>query len=174
MRQGAVLLLPNALSLRYVSGMVMKGDTAPDFEATSSAGEKIKLSDYRGKKNVVLFFYPGDFTPVCTKEACGFRDLHSELQSQDTEVIGISGDSDDSHRKFARTHDLGYPLISDADKSLAKQFGATGFLTTILGRVSRTTFIIDKQGKIVSIVKGELSAHAHVDGVKQALAALGN
>lgn len=143
---------------------------APDFEATTSGGERIRLADYRGKKNVVVFFYPGDFTPVCTKEACGFRDLYATLRTQDTEVIGISGDSDESHRKFARKHDLGYPLVADEDKALAKKFGATGFLTSLLGRVSRVTYVIDKSGKVAAVLKGELSAQTHLEGVEAALA----
>lgn len=152
--------------------MVAQGEMAPDFEATSSAGERVRLSEFRGKKNVVLFFYPGDFTPVCTKEACGFRDFHSTLKDADTEVIGISSDDDESHRKFARTHELGFPLIADRDKSLARLFGATGILTTLFGRVSRSTFVIDKAGRVQAIIKGELSANAHVDGAKRAIEGL--
>jgi peroxiredoxin Q/BCP len=152
--------------------MVQRGDMAPEFEASTSAGDRIRLADYRGKKNVVVFFYPGDFTPVCTKEACGFRDLYAELRSRDTEVIGISSDTDESHRKFASTHDLGYPLLSDPDRSLAKLFGATGFLTTLLGRTSRMTFVIDKAGKVAAVLKGEISARTHLEGVQAALANL--
>lgn len=150
--------------------MVARGDMAPDFEATTSAGDRIRLADYRGKQNVVVFFYPGDFTPVCTKEACGFRDLYATLRTRDTEVIGVSGDSDESHRKFASKHDLGYPLVADEDKALAKKFGATGFLTTLLGRVSRVTYVIDKRGKVAAVLKGELTAQTHLEGVEAALA----
>lgn len=153
--------------------MVAIGDMAPEVEGTTSAGEPFKLSSFRGKKNVVLFFYPGDFTPVCTKEACGFRDIYAELGSKDTEVVGISKDSDESHKKFAQHYDLGFPLLSDADHAIAKRFGATNFLTALLGRASRTTFLIDKQGKIAAVLKGELSANAHLDGVKDALQRLG-
>ena len=152
--------------------MVAKGDVAPDFDLTSSAGDRIKLADYRGKKNVVLFFYPGDFTPVCTKEACGFRDLYTDLASKDTEVIGVSVDDDESHRKFAAKYGLGFPLIADPEKSLAKTYGATSFLTAVIGRVSRVTFVIDKTGRVAAVLKGELSAKAHLDGVVAALAAL--
>lgn len=153
--------------------MVAIGDMAPEVEGTTSAGEPFKLSSFRGKKNVVLFFYPGDFTPVCTKEACGFRDIHSELVTKDTEVIGISKDSNESHQKFAKHYDLGYPLLSDPDHAIAKRYGATNFLTSLLGRASRTTYLIDKEGKIAAIMKGELSASTHLDGVKNALGRMG-
>ncbi len=78
------------------------GDTAPPFDVTSSDGKKLKLDDYRGKKNVVLYFYPKDFTPGCTAEACGFRDQYTDLQTRDTEVIGVSLDSDGKHERFRR------------------------------------------------------------------------
>lgn len=152
--------------------MVAAGEMAPDFDVTSSAGERIKLSDFRGKKNVVLFFYPGDFTPVCTKEACSFRDNYDTLRSGDTEIIGVSADSDESHRKFSATYRLEYPLIADEEKTLAKRFGATGLLTSLIGRVSRTTVVIDKTGRIADVIKGELSANVHVEGAARALASL--
>jgi peroxiredoxin Q/BCP len=149
------------------------GAVAPDFTSTSSTGETISLSAYRGKKNVVLFFYPGDFTPVCTKEACGFRDIYDELQGKDTEVIGVSVDSGASHEKFAKANNLGFPLLSDADKVLATKYEAsTGLLSSLIGRVSRVTYVIDKNGKIAAVLKGELSATKHVDGVKHALTTL--
>lgn len=145
---------------------------APDLDVTTSAGERLRLADFRGKKNVVLFFYPGDFTPVCTKEACAFRDSYDSLRGADTEVIGISSDSDESHRKFAAAHRLEYPLVADEDQSLAKRFGATGFLTNLIGRVSRTTIVIDKNGRVVDVIKSQLSADAHVEGAARALSSL--
>ena len=149
------------------------GAVAPDFTSTSSTGETISLAAYRGKKNVVLFFYPGDFTPVCTKEACGFRDIYDELQGKDTEVIGVSVDSGESHQKFAKANNLGFPLLSDADKALATKYEAnSGILSSLIGRVSRVTYVIDKNGKIAALLKGELSASKHVDGVKSVLTML--
>jgi thioredoxin-dependent peroxiredoxin len=149
------------------------GEAAPDFTSTSSTGETISLAAYKGKKNVVLFFYPGDFTPVCTKEVCGFRDIYDELQGKDTEIIGVSVDSGESHEKFSKVHNLGFPLLSDTDKVLAKKYEAsTGLLSTLIGRVSRITYVIDKNGKIAAVLKGELSADKHVDGVKNVLSKL--
>lgn len=147
------------------------GDTAPEFSGESDAGP-IALGDYRGKKNVVLYFYPGDFTLVCTKEACGFRDMYEDLKNADTEVIGVSTDSNESHKKFIAEYKLPFPLLSDKDKKIATAYGATNLVTDLLGRVSRVTYVIDKNGKIAAVLKGELSASKHVGGVKDALAKL--
>lgn len=152
--------------------MVAPGELAPDFHVTTTEGGSFRLSEHRGKSNVVLFFYPGDFTPVCTKEACGFRDMFSELQAKDTLILGVSDDSDASHAKFAAAYKIEYPLVSDPEHALAKQYGATGFLSKVLGRISRTTVVIDKSGRVAAVVKGELSANAHLSGVQEALDAL--
>lgn len=148
------------------------GDKAPDFDVVSSAGKALKLADLAGKKNVVLYFYPGDFTPICTKETCGFRDMYADLASKDTEVIGVSVDSDASHEKFAKEYKLEFALVSDGERELAKKYGATSFLRDILGKLARKTFVIDKKGTIAGIFEGELSAAKHVDGVKAVIANL--
>lgn len=148
------------------------GDKAPDFDVVSSAGKSLKLAELAGKKNVVLYFYPGDFTPICTKETCGFRDMYADLESKDTEVIGVSVDSDASHEKFAKEYKLEFALVSDGERELAKKYGATSFLRDILGKLARKTFVIDKKGKIAGIFEGELSAAKHVDGVKGIIAKL--
>jgi peroxiredoxin Q/BCP len=142
------------------------GEKAPDFEVVASNGKRIKLSELVGKKNVVLYFYPGDFTPVCTKETCGFRDAYQELASSDTEVIGVSVDSDDSHRKFAEKYGVQFDLVSDANKELAKKYQATSFLRDILGKLGRITYVIDKKGEIAGVFQGELSANKHVHGAR--------
>jgi len=148
------------------------GDKAPDFDVTSSNGKRIKLSDLAGKKNVVLYFYPGDFTPVCTKETCGFRDMHEDLASKDTEIIGVSVDSDESHRKFAEEYKVPFELVSDEEKKIAKLYGATGFLRDLIGKAKRKTFVIGKDGRIAAILESELRASKHLDGVRDALAKL--
>lgn len=145
------------------------GDKAPDFDVTSSSGKHLALSELKGKKNVVLYFYPGDFTPICTKESCGFRDAYQDLASSDTEVIGVSVDSNESHEKFAKEHKLDFPLVSDAEKALAKAYGATSFLRDILGKTARMTFVIDKKGTIAGIFTGELSANKHVEGARDTI-----
>ncbi|MFO0737362.1 MAG: peroxiredoxin [Labilithrix sp.] len=142
------------------------GQKAPDFDVTSSSGKRLVLSEMVGKKNVVLYFYPGDFTMVCTRETCGFRDAFEELASKDTEVIGISVDSNDSHERFAKEYNVPFALVSDEKKDLAKRYEATSLFSNLIGRVSRVTYVIDKKGEIAGVFKAELSASTHVDGVR--------
>lgn len=142
------------------------GQKAPDFDVTSSSGKRLVLSEMIGKKNVVLYFYPGDFTMVCTRETCGFRDAFEELASKDTEVIGISVDSNDSHERFAKEYNVPFALVSDEKKDLAKLYEATSLFSNLIGRVSRVTYVIDKKGEIAGVFKAELSASTHVDGVR--------
>ncbi len=149
------------------------GQKAPDFEVVSSSGKKLSLSELRGKKNVVVYFYPGDFTPVCTKETCGFRDLFDELASDEVEVIGVSFDSDESHRKFAEKYKIPFALVSDEKRELAKAFDATGFLRSLIGKPARVTYVIDKKGEIAGVFESELNASKHVDGVRSLLAKIG-
>jgi peroxiredoxin Q/BCP len=146
------------------------GQKAPDFEVTSSSGARLKLSDFLGKKNVVLYFYPKDFTLVCTRETCGFRDAYAELASKDTEVIGVSIDSDSSHEKFAAEYKVPFALVSDKDKSLAKSYDAISALRSLLGVIGRVTYVIDKKGEIAGVFDSELRASKHVDGVRDLIA----
>jgi thioredoxin-dependent peroxiredoxin len=152
------------------------GEPAPAFDVVGQqAGEtrRLRLEDFRGKKNVVLYFYPRDFTPVCTKEACGFRDVYEELAGKDTEVIGVSVDDDASHARFAQKHAVTFPLVSDPNKALAREYQATSLLRDWIGSTKRVTYVIDKRGVIVAVFKSELRAQHHVDGVKAAIASLG-
>jgi peroxiredoxin Q/BCP len=148
------------------------GAAAPDFEATASDGRTISLADLRGKKNVVLYFYPADFTLVCTRETCGFRDMYEDLQSKDTEIVGISFDSDQKHEEFRKEHGVPFPLLADTSHTLAERYEATSAISKLLGRTSRVTYVIDKAGKIAGVFKAELSAKTHVEGVRDLLARL--
>jgi len=148
------------------------GQRAPEFDVTSSAGKQLKLTDLAGKKNVVLYFYPADFTMVCTRETCGFRDAYEDLAGKDTEVIGISVDSNESHEKFAKEYNVPFALVSDENKSMATRYEATGFVSGILGKIARVTYVIDKKGMIAGVFRSELSASKHVDGVKALIAKL--
>jgi peroxiredoxin Q/BCP len=158
--------------MAFGSGRPKVGDAAPPFEVISSEGKRVRLGDYSGKKNVVLYFYPKDFTPVCTAEACGFRDMYDSLLSQDTEVIGVSMDSDASHKDFATKHQVPFPLVSDPDGILARSYGATSTLMGLMGMTKRITFVIDKQGKIAGVFDSAFRANQHLDGVKKTLSAL--
>src|SRR5713226_3870901 len=102
---------------------VKVGDTAPDFTLESKSGEKVSLADFRGKKNVVLYFYPKDETMGCTREACGFRDRYEAFTDLGAEVVGISSDSIESHKKFAEHHNLPFTLLSDPKKFVRKMYG---------------------------------------------------
>ncbi len=149
------------------------GQKAPEFDVVASSGKRLKLSDFIGKKNVVLYFYPGDFTPVCTRETCGFRDAYEELASKDTEVIGVSVDSDDSHERFAREHNVPFDLVSDRAGDLTKSYDASSFLRSLLKRTSRITYVIDKKGEIAGVFDSELRASTHVEGVRDLIRRLG-
>ena len=148
------------------------GQKAPDFDVTSSSGQRLRLADFIGKKNVVLYFYPGDFTLVCTRETCGFRDAYEELASQDTEVIGVSVDSTTSHERFAKEYKVPFALVSDDDRALAKSYGATGGLVDLFGKTARVTYVIDKKGEIAGVFTSGLRASKHVGGVRELVAKL--
>jgi peroxiredoxin Q/BCP len=142
------------------------GDEAPSFDVTASDGRRLRLEEYRGKKVVVLYFYPKDNTRVCTAEACGFRDMYEDLAASDVEIIGVSIDSDASHRGFAEKHRLPFPLVADPDKALARRYGATGGLVGLVGLTKRVTFVIDKNGRVAGIFDSMRDAGAHLDGVR--------
>jgi thioredoxin-dependent peroxiredoxin len=142
------------------------GQKAPDFDVTSSSGKHLKLADFLGKKNIVLYFYPADFTMVCTREACGFRDSYDELANRDTEVIGISVDSNESHERFAKEYSVPFPLVADKNRKLAELYEATSFIRNLIGKTSRVTYVIDKKGMIAGVFESELRASKHVEGVR--------
>jgi peroxiredoxin Q/BCP len=148
------------------------GDPAPAFDVVSADGKRLRSDELHGNKNVVLYFYPKDFTMVCTAEACGFRDMYADLVGKDTEVIGVSVDDDESHKKFSNTHRVPFPLVADPDRKLASLYGATGGLRDLFGTTKRVTYVIDKQGKIAGIFDSQLRASNHLDGVKAVIAKL--
>lgn len=135
------------------------GDIAPDFTAPNAAGERIRLSDFRGKKDVVIYFYPKDNTPGCTAEACAFRDRYDLITGLDAEVIGISSDSQASHQAFAAQYALPFPLLSDEGGAIRKLFDVPATLGLLPGRV---TYVIDKQGVIRHIFTSQINMEAHV------------
>lgn len=130
-----------------------EGDRAPDFTLPDGEGNPVSLSDFQGQR-VVLYFYPRDNTPGCTKEACGFRDRHPDFQAQNAVVLGVSTDDAKSHQKFARKHDLPFPLLCDTDATVATAYGVYG-LKKFMGRefmgVFRSTFVIDAAGNLEKI-----------------------
>lgn len=135
------------------------GDRAPDFTAQTHTGQTIRLADFVGQRGLVLFFYPRDGTPVCTQEACSFRDSYEQFTAAGVEVIGVSGDSTSSHQEFAQRHQLSFPLISDTGGTLRKAFGVSSILGLIPGRV---TFVIDREGIIRLIYSALFASDEHV------------
>lgn len=131
------------------------GAKAPDFTLPADSGKKVKLSEFRGKP-VVLYFYPKDDTPGCTKEACAFRDLQSEMQALGAVVLGVSADDVDSHAKFRDKYQLNFPLLADTDHKVAEKYGAwrekVRFGKKSFG-IQRSTFLIDAEGKIRKVWK---------------------
>jgi thioredoxin-dependent peroxiredoxin len=127
------------------------GDTAPDFELPSDQGTPVRLSSYRARANVILYFYPRDGTSVCTAEACSFRDHHPDIASKDAEVLGVSVDSVESHQRWAKEIGLNYPLLSDSDGSVSKLYGVLGTFPDGKPAAQRVTFLIDKQGIIKEV-----------------------
>ena len=134
------------------------GDTAPEFTAIAADGRPISLADFRGKQPVVLFFYPRDHSPVCTAEVCSFRDAYEEFTSLGAAVIGVSGDSDQSHRAFTEKQRLPYPLIADGDGRLRKLFGVPNTLLVLPGRV---TYVIDREGIVRLKFNSQLKGAQH-------------
>lgn len=141
------------------------GDAAPVFHATDDTGATWKSADHVGKKIIVVYFYPADFTGGCTKQACGFRDDMAKLASKDVEVVGVSGDTAKTHAAFKKAHDLNFALLADGEGKIAEKFGVPCTLGektakgTVDGKeesfvrtatISRWTFVIDKKGKIAS------------------------
>ncbi|MCX7408584.1 MAG: peroxiredoxin [Planctomycetales bacterium] len=143
------------------------GDHAPDFSAITHDGNTIRLADFLGKRALVLFFYPRDGTPICTREVCAFRDSYDQFIDAGADVIGVSSDTEESHRTFARQHKLSFPLISDADGSLRKAFAVPKTLGLFPGRV---TYVIDQVGIIRQIFSAQFASDEHV---RQALIAVG-
>jgi peroxiredoxin Q/BCP len=124
------------------------GDIAPDFSLTDEHGRPVSLKDFLGKKPVVLYFYPKDFTSGCTTEACSFRDDYKNYEQKGAVVIGVSLDSVRSHERFSERYNLPFPILSDNRKTVAKAYGVLGTGGFLAKRV---TFIIDKEGKIAAV-----------------------
>ena len=149
--------------------MINEGDAAPDFEATDAEGNAVKLSDLRGRK-VVLYFYPKDDTPGCTKEACSFRDSFAEFGRRRIEVLGVSTDDEKSHRRFAEKYSLPFTLLADTDHRVADLYGVYGekqFMGRAYMGVSRKTFLIDEEGRVVKIFD-KVKVDEHADEVLKA------
>jgi peroxiredoxin Q/BCP len=150
--------------------MVEEGKTAPDFELTSDTGERVKLSDLRGKP-VVLYFYPKDDTAGCTTQACGIRDAYAEFQQRGAVVLGVSPDNEASHVKFRNKYSLPFTLLADPDHGVAEDYGVwvekNAYGQKKMG-VERSTFIIDSEGNVAKVMR-RVKPNTHADDVLAAL-----
>jgi thioredoxin-dependent peroxiredoxin len=139
---------------------IQTGDVAPDFTLSSQTGEPVSLQDFRGNKCVVLYFYPKDDTPGCTAESCGFRDSYEAFVEAGAQVIGISGDSVNSHQQFAVKYQLPFTLLSDTGNKVRKLYGVPATLGLLPGRV---TYVIDKEGTVRHIFNSQLNFQGHIE-----------
>lgn len=138
---------------------IKTGDVAPDVSGVDQDGQTVRLSDYLGQQAVVLFFYPADDSPVCTKEACSFRDAYEQFVEAGAVVIGVSGDSGSRHQQFASKHRLPFRLLTDRDGSIRRAFGVPKTLGIFPGRV---TYVLDKSGVVRHVFASQLDADRHV------------
>ena len=155
-----------------MSKILKEGDQAPDFTVTDGDGKTVRLKDFRGKK-IVLYFYPKDDTPGCTKEACAFRDSYSKFRKRGIEVLGVSLDSEKSHQKFAKKYKLPFTLLADTDRKVSESYGTYG-QKRFMGRTymgnHRMTFLIDEKGKIKKIFS-KVKPEDHAEEVLNAFSA---
>ncbi|HEV2064719.1 MAG TPA: thioredoxin-dependent thiol peroxidase [Thermoanaerobaculia bacterium] len=147
------------------------GDKAPDFQTTDQDGKAVSLKDFRGQK-VVLYFYPKDDTPGCTREACCFRDGWSAFRRRKIAVLGVSADDETRHKKFAKKYDLPFPLLADTDKTILKAYRVWGE-KSLYGRkymgIFRVTYVIDEKGKIAAVWP-KVKPEGHAEEILEAIA----
>ncbi len=146
--------------------MLAKGDTAPDFELPDQTGDPIRLGALLESGPVVLYFYPADFTPVCTREACAFRDRHEDLSNLDVTIVGISPQNQASHRRFAETYGLPFPLLCDTGKKVIRAYGVDGPLG--LG-VRRVTYLIGQDRTITNRAVSDIFLGSHLALIEEVL-----
>jgi len=155
------------MGFQRIKSRVGVGDLAPGFTLPSQSGEEVSLKDFLGKKRaIVLFFYPKDDTPGCTKEACSFRDGYEQFEKLEAEVIGVSSDSTKSHQRFAQRHGLPFVLLSDEEGEVRKLYGVPNTLGLFPGRV---TYVIDNKGVVRHVFSSQLGVTKHVEEALMAL-----
>lgn len=143
--------------------MIKIGASAPDFELPNQSGDLVSLAGLLSSGELVLYFYPADFTPICTAEACAFRDVYDDLDEIDVQVVGISPQSVGSHERFASRHSLPFPILCDERKSVIRAYGVDGPLGF---GVRRVTYLIDKDQMVINRVVSDFFVGSHKDLVK--------
>jgi peroxiredoxin Q/BCP len=147
--------------------MLKKGDQAPEFELEDDQGNKVTLSGLLSDGPIILYFYPADFTPICTAEACSIRDMHEEILDVDIRIIGVSPQSVSSHARFKDQFNLPFSLLFDENKKAIRAYGVDGMFG--IG-VRRATYLIDESGKIENMVVSDLFVSSHEKFIKQVIA----
>jgi len=147
--------------------MLNIGDTAPDFELTDENGAQVTLDDLLAGESLILYFYPADFTPLCTAEACSIRDMHDDIVDVGIKVVGISPQSERTHQRFKKQFNIPFPLLFDKDKKVIKAFGVDGPLGF---GVRRATYLIGKDKNIENRVVSDLFIGSHTEFVKEVIA----
>ena len=142
------------------------GDPAPDFDAVTTGGKRVSLKDYRGRK-LVMYFYPMDDTPGCTRQACSLRDHNAEIAAKGASVLGVSTQGEQSHQAFTKKFSLNFPLLADTDGKVGRAYGTIGGggliskLKSAAGMADRVTFVIDEKGNIAHVIaKPNVAGHA--------------
>jgi thioredoxin-dependent peroxiredoxin len=148
--------------------MLKVGSLAPEFSARDQHGTAISLASLLERGRLILYFYPRDFTPVCTAQVCTFRDASEGLAALGANVIGVSGDGDDSHQRFSTEHHVPFSLIADPERRIIKAYGVS---MPIIKHTLRVTYVIDTNRRILGAFHHELSAAKHLNDVKKALEA---
>ena len=159
------------MSIWQTKDKLKVGSVAPDFTLPSQSGEMVNLRDFLGQKPVVLFFYPKDDTPGCTKQACGFRDDFDEFRKLDAEIIGISSDSVESHEHFAKKYNLPFTLLSDEGGKVRKLYSVPNTFGLFPGRV---TYVIDEEGMVRHVFSSQVEAGRHVEEAVEVLKSIGS
>lgn len=149
-----------------MSTLLKAGDPAPDFSAVTTDGRRVALKDFRGRK-LVMYFYPRDDTPGCTRQACSLRDHNGEIRAKGAEILGVSTQDEKSHQAFTKKFDLNFPLLADTDGAVGRAYGTLGGagliskLKSAAGMADRVTFVIDGQGRIAHVIdKPDVANHA--------------
>ena len=147
--------------------MLNVGDIAPDFELMNERGEMVTLEDLVADESLILYFYPADFTPLCTAEACSIRDMHDDIVDVGIKVVGISPQSERTHRRFKEQFNIPFPLLFDKNKKVIRAFGVDGPMGF---GVRRATFLISKEKKIENRVVSDLFVGSHTQFIREAIA----
>ena len=148
--------------------MLQRGDIAPDFDAVDCRGERITIGEYKGKRKVVLFFFPRAFTPACTLEVRNFRDNHDRISTAGAELIGVSVDRAERNCKFAEAEGLQFRLVGDESRMISELYGV---VWPVLRIDRRATFVIDEQGVIIEVIHHEVQVYRHLEDVLERIGA---